>query len=123
MKILVIDDEADIRSVSRMSLERVGGWTVLLAESGERGLELAESEQPDAILLDVMMPDMDGAATIQRLKESPATRQIPVCFLTAKVQASDRERYRRLGGEGLISKPFNPMTLPEEVGSILGWEP
>ena len=122
MKILVIDDEADIRAVSRMSLERVGGWTVLLAESGERGLELAEGEQPDAILLDVMMPDMDGAATIQRLKESPATRQIPVCFLTAKVQAADRERYRSLGGVGLITKPFDPMTLPEEIGSILGWE-
>jgi len=122
MKILVIDDEADIRAVSRMSLERVGGWTVLLAESGERGLEVAERERPDAILLDVMMPGMDGPATITRLKGSPATREIPVVFLTAKLQTTDRKRYEELGSEGLISKPFNPMTLPEEIGSILGWE-
>ena len=122
MKLLVIDDEEDIRAVSRMSLERVGGWTVHTAESGELGLELAEQEQPDAILLDAMMPGMDGAATIERLQASDATSRIPVVFLTAKLQSADRERYLGLGAAGVISKPFDPMALPEEVASILGWE-
>lgn len=122
MKILVIDDEEDIRAVCRMSLERLGGWTVLLAESGERGLELAESEKPDAILLDVMMPGMDGPATIERLKASEATREIPVLFLTAKLQPADREPYLALGAEDVIAKPFDPMKLSEEIDSVLGRE-
>ena len=122
MKVLVIDDEDDIRAVSRMSLERVGGWTVVAAESGERGIELAESERPDAILLDVMMPGMDGPSTIERLKAADATRDIPVVFLTAKLQPAERERYAELGGAGVISKPFDPMGLPQELAQILGWE-
>jgi len=81
-RVLVVDDEADIRVVSRMSLERIGGWEVLEADSGARGIELAEAEQPDAILLDAMMPDMDGPATIEKLKAAETTREIPVLFLT-----------------------------------------
>src|SRR5688572_10634231 len=119
--ILVIDDEADIRAVSRMSLERVGGWRVIDADSGAGGLELAESEQPDAILLDAMMPGMDGAATIERLKASEATREIPVVFLTAKLQPAERERYAELGAVGVLAKPFDPMTLPDDVAELLGW--
>jgi two-component system alkaline phosphatase synthesis response regulator PhoP len=122
MKILVIDDEEDIRAVCRMSLERLGGWKVLVAESGERGLELAASEKPDAILLDVMMPGMDGPATIERLKASDATREIPVLFLTAKLQPADREPYLALGAKDVIAKPFDPMKLPEEIAATLGWE-
>ena len=120
-RILVIDDEQDIRAVSRMSLERVGGWEVLDADSGARGIELAEAEQPDAILLDAMMPEMDGPATIERLKSQESTREIPVLFLTAKLQPSERERYLELGAAGVLAKPFNPMTLPDDVAAALGW--
>ena len=120
-KILLIDDEQDIRAVSRMSLERVGGWQVLEAESGARGIELAEAEQPDAILLDAMMPGVDGPATIERLKATDATREIPVLFLTAKLQPSERERYLELGAVGVLAKPFDPMTLPDDVAELLGW--
>jgi CheY-like chemotaxis protein len=120
-KILVIDDEEDIRAVSRMSLERVGGWDVLEADSGAQGIELAEAEQPDAILLDAMMPGMDGPATIERLKSDDATREIPVLFLTAKLQPSERKRYVELGAVGVLAKPFDPMTLPDHVAELLGW--
>ena len=120
-RVLVIDDEEDIRTVSRMSLERVGGWEVLEAESGPRGIELAEAERPDAILLDAMMPEMDGPATIQRLKAEEATREIPVLFLTAKLQPSERKRYAELGAAGVLAKPFDPMTLPGDVANLLGW--
>ena len=120
-RILVIDDEQDIRAVSRMSLERVGGWEVLEADSGARGLELAGAERPDAILLDAMMPEMDGPATIQKLKAADATREIPVVFLTAKLQPAERERYVELGAVGVLAKPFDPMTLPDDVAGLLGW--
>lgn len=122
MKVLVIDDEADIRAVAELSLARVGGWDVLLADSGLRGIELAEGERPDAILLDSMMPGLDGPATIERLKAGPKTRDIPVVFLTAKLQPVDRERYLELGAAAVLAKPFDPMSLPGEVARALGWE-
>ena len=120
--ILVIDDEQDIRAVSRLSLEKVGGWRVLEADSGARGLELAEAERPDAILLDAMMPEMDGPATIQRLKADETTSEIPVVFLTAKLQPAERERYVELGAAGVLAKPFDPMTLPNDVAELLAWD-
>ena len=119
--VLLIDDEDDIRTVGRMSLERVGGWDVLEAPSGVQGLELAAAHEPDVILLDSMMPEMDGTATIERLKEDERTREIPVLFLTAKLQPVDRERYVELGAEGVLPKPFDPMTLPDDVAAALGW--
>jgi CheY-like chemotaxis protein len=121
--LLLIDDEEDILTVGRISLEGVGGFTVLEARSGERGLEIAASERPDAILLDSMMPGMDGAATIERLKADEGTREIPVLFLTAKLQPADLERYRELGAAGVLGKPFDPMKLPGDVADALGWEP
>jgi CheY-like chemotaxis protein len=122
MKVLVIDDEADIRTVAEMSLSKVGGLEVALAESGEEGIALAESERPHAILLDSMMPGLDGSATIERLKADERTREIPVVFLTAKLQPADRDRYVELGARGVIAKPFNPMTLPDELKAALGAE-
>jgi CheY-like chemotaxis protein len=119
--VLLIDDEDDIRTVGRMSLEKVGGWDVLDSPSGAEGIDLAASELPDAILLDSMMPEMDGTATIQRLKADERTSEIPVLFLTAKLQPADRERYLELGAEGVIAKPFDPMTLPDDVAAALGW--
>ena len=123
MRVLVIDDEADIRTVAEMSLSKVGGMEVATSESGEEGLALAEGDPPDAILLDSMMPGLDGPATIERLKADERTREIPVVFLTAKLQPADRERYLELGARGVIAKPFDPMTLPDELRSALGASP
>lgn len=120
-RILVIDDEDDIREVARLSLELVGHWEVLTASSGTEGVETARIEQPDAILLDVMMPGMDGPTTFQRLQADPAIRVIPVIFLTAKVQEADKRRFESLGMAGVLAKPFDPMTLPSQVAQTLGW--
>ncbi len=120
-RVLIIDDEDDIREVARASLELVGGWEVLAASSGNEGLETAEREKPDAILLDVMMPGLDGPGTFQKLRENTATRAIPVILMTAKVQAADQERFRELGVTGVIAKPFDPMQLAAKIAEILGW--
>src|ERR1051326_2239539 len=109
-RLLLIDDEDDIREVARLSLELVAHWDVVTASSGAEGVERAAAEQPDAILLDVMMPGMDGAATYGRLQSNPATRAIPVVLRTARVfdRADDR---RGLEGIHVIGKPFDPMRL------------
>lgn len=120
-RILVIDDEEDIREVAQLSLEMVGGWEVVTAGSGSEGIALAKIEQPDAILLDVMMPDMDGPATFTQMQLYLETQQIPVIFLTAKVQATDRHRFAELGVAGIIAKPFDPMNLANQVAKVLGW--
>lgn len=119
MRILVIDDEDDIRLVAQLSLEMMGGWEVLTAGSGPEGIETAAREQPDAILLDVMMPDVDGPMTFRRLRDDPRTSGVPVILLTAKAQSSDRDRLLALGVNGIIAKPFDPMGLAEEVSAIL----
>ena len=114
--ILIIDDDDDIRTIVQMSLEMGGGWEVVAA-----GFELARSAGPDAILLDVMMPDMDGPATFTRLQEDAATAAIPVIFLTAKVLAAELDSYRELGVTQFIAKPFSAMTLADEVSERMGW--
>ncbi len=120
-RVLVIDDEGDIREVTQVSLETVAGWEVLTASSGREGVAEARVDQPDAILLDVMMPGMDGLATHQQLQADPATRHIPVIFLTAKVLPGDRRRYIGLGAKGVIAKPFDPLKLPRQMAEALGW--
>ena len=121
-KILIIDDEYDIRAVAELALKTVGGWQVLTAASGHAGLTLAEQEHPDAILLDVMMPDMDGIETLQTLQANPTIQNIPVIFLTAKTQATDQRRFIELGVVGIITKPFKAMTLAARVAEILKWK-
>lgn len=121
-RVLIVDDEDDIREVAQLSLEMTAGWAVLAASSGAEGLRLARAERPDAILLDVMMPEMDGPATFERLQADPETRSIPVVLLTAKVQAGDQRRLAELGVAGVLSKPFDPMQLASDVARVLGWE-
>jgi CheY-like chemotaxis protein len=121
-RILIIDDEDDIREVAALSLETVAGWDVSVASSGGQGLARAVEYQPDAILLDVMMPGMDGPSTFRELRKNPATAHIPVLLLTAKVQSSDQRRFDDLGVEGVLSKPFYPMTLSTEIAKVLGWK-
>jgi len=120
-RILVIDNEPYIQEVAQVCLRTVAGWQVVTAGSGPDGLLKAEAEQPDAILLDVMMPDMDGPTTFENLQASTATQHIPVIFLTAKVQACDLRRYSNLGIKAAIAKPFSPLDLANQVSAILGW--
>ena len=120
MKVLVIDDEPDIRKIAKLSLSRVGGMQVVEAASGPDGVRLAEAERPDAILLDVMMPGMDGPATLAMLKAGEATSKIPVLFLTAKAMSSELERLKALGAVAVLTKPFDPMKLPHELKAALG---
>ena len=118
-KILLIDDEDDIRTVARISLETIGGFEVLLAGGGEEGLDVSARDKPDLILLDVMMPGLDGPATLKRLKRNPASADIPVVFLTAKAQQMELDQLKDMGAEGVLTKPFDPMQLPDLVRAFL----
>ena len=121
-KVLIVDDEDDIRELARISLERVGGLQVVAASSGEEGLTLAKSQQFDAIVLDAMMPGLDGPTTLERLKADPDTAAIPVVFLTGSVQAAEQDRFTALGAVGTLPKPFDPMTLAQQLRAVLGWD-
>jgi CheY-like chemotaxis protein len=118
-RVLVVDDDDDIRMLVRLSLERVGGNEVIEASNGREGLERARAELPDAILLDVMMPEMDGPTTVRELRLLPETTAIPVVLLTAKIQPRDRERFAELPIAGTISKPFDPIALPGQLDEML----
>jgi CheY-like chemotaxis protein len=122
-KVLLVDDDEDIRTIGHICLSRVGGWETLLAASGEEGLRIAEAELPDVVLLDVMMPGMDGPTVLARLRANPVTAGIAVVFLTAKVQRGDLGHYVALGARGAIAKPFDPMRLPHEVRRIVARAP
>ncbi len=117
--VLLVDDEPHIRRIGELSLKGVGKWKPLLASSGAEAVELAERELPDLILLDVMMPGMDGPATLLQLRASEATARIPVIFMTAKVQKHEVEKYLAAGAVGVIPKPFDPMALPAQILQIL----
>ncbi|HWK89715.1 MAG TPA: response regulator, partial [Longimicrobium sp.] len=105
------------------SLEMTAGWDVAVARSGPEAVAMAAAERPDAILMDVMMPEMDGPTAVRALRADPATADIPVVLLTAKTQAADRRRFEELGVAGVLSKPFDPMELAGQVARALGWEP
>jgi len=120
-RILIIDDEDDIREVAALSLECAGDYEVTTATGGLSGLRTARDLRPDLILLDVMMPELDGASVYRLLAADEATRPIPVIFLTAKVQKADYSALRELGALGVIAKPFDPMRLAEEIAALAGW--
>lgn len=117
--VMLVDDEEDIRVVAELSLSQVGQWKTIVADSGTTALEMAATHQPDVILLDVMMPGMDGPQTLQQLRQQDETKHIPVIFLTAKVQPREVNEYLELGASGVVAKPFDPMSLPNEIRSIL----
>jgi len=121
-RILLIDDEKNLCTVIKACLENIGRWQVLVAQSGTEGLAVAQIEHPDAILLDVMMPDIDGMALFQKLQENLITHKIPVILLTAKVQKVDLNEFSQLGVAGVIPKPFDPLRLSELVAKTLGWQ-
>jgi CheY-like chemotaxis protein len=120
VKVLIVDDEPDIRRIAKLGLSRVGGMEVVEAANGAEALVRAKEDKPDAVLLDVMMPGLDGPSTLARLREDPATSGIPVVFLTAKAIAAELERLKVLGAAGVLTKPFDPMTLARELRALLG---
>ena len=120
-RVLVVDDDEDILEVAQMSLEVVGGWSVTTAGDGQQALDMARRDQPDAIVMDVMMPVMDGPTAAVALRADSATAGIPVVLLTASVQAAERAALAQLPVAGVLSKPFDPMLLPAELSAILGW--
>ncbi|MDB9514246.1 response regulator [Kamptonema animale CS-326] len=121
-QILIVDDDDCLRELIQACLEDLAGWETLVAASGEECLKILKTERPNAILLDVSMPGMDGIAVCDRLQSNPITRSIPVILLTAKVLPSDRARFAQMGIAGVVSKPIEPITLKEEITEILGWD-
>lgn len=121
-RVLIIDDEETIQTVVQFGIRMATGWDVFTASSGPQGIQTAQNEQPDVILLDVMMPDMDGIATFKALQSHPETEHIPVIFLTAKAQTSEKRQFHDLGVSGVITKPFNSLDLPEQIAKILHWQ-
>lgn len=117
-RILYVEDEPDIRMVAQMALEAVGGFTVIACSSGSEALAAAPTAQADLLLLDVMMPGMDGPSTLKALRALPATAGTPVIFMTAKVQAAEVAQYRELGAIDVIHKPFDPMELSAQISRI-----
>ncbi|MDP6350604.1 MAG: response regulator [Alphaproteobacteria bacterium] len=117
-KVLYVEDEADIRAVARIALETVGGFTVKICESGSEAVAAVPDFEPQLVLLDVMMPGMDGPGTMAALHALPGFDSLPVVFLTAKAMPTEIERYKKLGAIGVIRKPFDPMALSKDVQKI-----
>jgi len=117
-KILYVEDEPDIQTVALMALETIGGFTVQACSSGQEALEAAPEFEPDLVILDVMMPGMDGPATMQALRKLPAMADVDMIFMTAKVQSQEVARYLEMGAVDVIAKPFDPMALATQVQAI-----
>lgn len=120
-RVLLIDDEADVREVVQACLQDVGGWDVLAVASPQEGLDKAVAIQPDAIILDISMPAMNGFAFLQRLRANSITQHIPVVFLTAKARWFTPQQLQAFDVAGAIAKPFNPLSLTDEIAKTLGW--
>ena len=117
-KILYVEDEKDIQLVARIALETVGKFTVTVCNNGVEAIEAFARVNPDLVLLDVMMPDMDGPTTLQRLRQTPGGETVAAVFMTAKVQPHEIAELKQLGALDVIAKPFDPMTLPETIQTI-----
>ncbi|WP_262347497.1 response regulator [Nocardioides dongxiaopingii] len=121
--VLIVDDDDSIREITQVTLEVVAGWTVIPASGGEAAILLAQTHRPDLVLLDLMMPIIDGRATFAALQSDERTADIPVVLLTAKLQVGGPQPWDDMNVAGVISKPFNPMTLGDELATMLGWDP
>ncbi len=116
--ILYVEDEADIQAVARLALESIGGFSVTICGSGAEAVERAPEVRPDLILLDVMMPGMDGVDTLRALRDIPETAATPVIFMTAKAQQAEIRNFRELGALDVIAQPFDPMALSDRIREI-----
>ena len=117
--ILIIDDEEDVKEIAQMGLEMAADWHVITASTGKEGLQLAQHQQPEVILLDLMMPEWDGKETLKQLKANSKTNHIPVILMTAKTQSAIAPELTTLNLTGVITKPFRPLELPEQINNIL----
>lgn len=118
-RILIVDDDADIREATQLCLEIMGEWEVLKASNGLDGIAIARSEKPDAILLDMMLPGMDGLTILQKLREHAETQKIPIIILTAKAQSYEQKTFRKLKVASVITKPYDPLTISDQIDSAL----
>ncbi|HEY9789225.1 MAG TPA: response regulator [Candidatus Obscuribacterales bacterium] len=118
-KILLVDDDPGIRFIASISLVEVGKFEALMVESGRKALEVVSDFRPDVILLDVMMPGLDGPATFELLRKKPGIAQVPIIFITAKVQKHEVQSYYNLGAAGVLLKPFDPITLPQQIATVV----
>lgn len=119
MKVLLVDDEPDIRRIGELSLQAAGGWEVILASSGPAGLEAAKQHRPEVVLLDMMMPGMDGFMVLEGLRAIPGLETTPVIFMTARVNEDDIACYLKAGAAGVVPKPFDPTTLSADIRRTL----
>ena len=121
--VLVVDDDDNIRELTQLALESICGWNIVTASGGIAALEMCRTLHPDAVLLDMMMPDMDGLTTFEHLQSDERTRDIPVILFTAKGRVGERHPWDGYAISGMIAKPYNPMTLGDQVSEILQWTP
>ncbi len=117
-RILLVEDEPDIQTIAKLALETVGGFDVLACSSGPEAVAAAPAFAPDLVLLDMLMPEMDGLATLAALRTAPELTEVPVVFLTAKVQQRDVERFLSAGAVDVVTKPFDPMKLPDTLRAV-----
>ena len=117
-RILYVEDELDIQAIAKLAIEVVGGLEIKVCSSGEEALDCAESFAPDLFLLDVMMPGLNGPDTLRALQDIPAVAGLPAIFMTAKVQPAEVLEYKALGAIDVIAKPFDPMTLSDQIKEI-----
>ena len=120
-RILIVDREPSHQKIVQTCLKTMGGWEVLLAASSPEGLHIAEEEQPDAILLEARMPQINGVTFLKKLHSNPATKSIPVIFLTIEPSLTERPKFLQFGAVGAIAKPFDPITLVSKITDTLGW--
>ncbi len=120
-RVLIIDDEPGIRQIIQISLKAIAGWEVLVAASGQEGINMAIAELPDAILLDVMMPEMDGITTFKQMQTNFALQSIPTILLTAKIKTSEQLQFSELAIIGVITKPFKAPDLVKQMRLLLNW--
>lgn len=118
-RVMYVEDDPDIRAIAEIALQDVGGFEALLCESGDMALKKTLDFDPELILLDVMMPGMDGPTTLKALRQLDGMADVPVIFMTARLQSSEVREYRELGALGVIPKPFDPMTLSDKISEIL----
>ncbi|MBW4614098.1 MAG: response regulator [Desmonostoc vinosum HA7617-LM4] len=118
--ILIVDDEEDVRALIQLGLEMKTDWEILSTNSGAEAINIAITKQPDVILLDLMMPDMDGRTTLQKLKNEPKTQHIPIILMSAKVKSSVEESFTDLDVAAIFTKPLRPLNLPEQIIEVLG---
>lgn len=120
-RVLIIDDDSGIRKITQISLKAIAGWEVIVAASGQEGIAIAQTEPFDVILLDVMMPEMDGITTLEHLQATPVTQTIPVILLTAKAQVFEQQQLIELPVTGIITKPFKAPELVNQMCLLLNW--